>query len=119
MAKVSGPLFSSEASGVVAGQLVFGTWKGAGVVRRHTPQKASRTTAQAQSRNKMQSAVGAWQYLSSEEKQAYAARAALIGKTGYNLFISDSLAGTIVDPFALCTDSGDQLLTDDLQPLSM
>lgn len=101
MAKVSGPLFSVDASGGYAGSLVFAKWKGRNYARQLVIPSNPRTLGQETARNDMRTA-GAAQKFSNANLQIRAgltlndkAEIMAITPSGYawNGFLVDNIIG--------------------------
>jgi hypothetical protein len=102
MAKVSGPLFSMEASGAYAGSMVFGKWKGRQYVRQlvipANPNSADQETARNRLRvtGAIQKWVNATLLKASGETLTDKARitAATPGGYAWNGYLVDNIIGT-------------------------
>ncbi len=101
MAKVSGPLFSMEASGKFAGNLVFGKWKGRPVVRQLVTPSNPRSAGQEDARNRMrvsgsvQKFVNANTQINANLTLTDKAEISAIAPSGYawNGFLVDNIIG--------------------------
>ncbi len=104
MAKVRGPLFSSDAAGGFGRSLLFRGGPGGSRVSRHPAlsrkPSGGPTAAQEAQRAAYAAAVAAWHALSPEERAEWAAQAAATGRlvTGYNLFLAAHMRGDIAPP---------------------
>ena len=92
MAKVTGPLFSIDASGKFGDSMVFGKWKGINYVRRHVTATQPNTKKQIAVRDKFRQATALYQRLSGDDKAAWKLKASGQPLTGYNLFIKRAKA---------------------------
>jgi len=96
MAKLTGPLFSLDARGSLAKALVYAYWRGVNYVRRrvipNNPQSADQTAV----RNLITDASQAWANdtspIDTAYKAAYDTAAEGQAYSGFNLYISDSVA---------------------------
>ena len=101
MAKVSGPLFSVEASGAYAGSLVFAKWKGRQYARQLVIPANPRSLDQETARNAMRVAGSAQKFANANSQVrtglSLADKAEITAKTpaGYawNGFLVDSIIG--------------------------
>lgn len=101
MAKVSGPLFSMEASGAYAGSLVFGKWKGRPYVRQLVTPANPNSANQETARNRMrvtgaiQKWVNATLFKLSGETLVDKARITAItpGGQAWNGYLVDTIIG--------------------------
>jgi len=93
MAKCHGPLFSESASGKLKSHLTFSQRSSGQQVRFQKPSPDLLTDARSASRNAYKDAADSWSLLSTGQKAVYIARA--VGKpySGYNLFMSENIAG--------------------------
>ena len=87
MAKVTGPLFSMDASGKFGNDLVFGKWKGINYARRHVNPTQPNTRKQLAVRDKFRQAAALYQRLSGDDREAWRRSASGQPLTGYNLFM--------------------------------
>jgi hypothetical protein len=103
MATVKGPLFSVDASGQVAGAIVFTSWKGRNVVRRHAVPANPRSGGQLSVRAMMKFLAQYWASLTSAEQTDWDARAAAENISPFNAFVSYNMArwGTNLKPSKL------------------
>jgi len=95
MAKTKGPLFSLDASGPFGRLLTFGRSKQGVTGRRKNGPRGIATELQVARREAYRAAVDAWNELNTEEKAVFAAGAAALRMSGYNLFIREYLATPI------------------------
>ena len=101
MAKVSGPLFSVDASGGYAGTLVFAKWKGRNYARQLVVPANPRTADQEQARNDMRTSGSAQKFANLNTQiragLTVADKAAIMAATpaGYawNGFLVDNIIG--------------------------
>ncbi len=87
MAKVTGPLFSMDASGKFADSLVFSKWKGINYVRKYAKPGGNRSINQKEINSLFSTAVKMYKTLSGQDKEAWNLRAANSPMSGYNMFI--------------------------------
>ena len=87
MAKVTGPLFSIDASGKFADSLVFSKWKGLNIVRQYSKPSQNTTAKQEAVKKAFSAATAMYQRLSGEDKDAWNVRASGTPMSGYNLFV--------------------------------
>ncbi len=87
MAKVTGPLFSLNASGKFADTLVFSQWKGINIARRYARPGGEPTSRQKYIKSLFAAATDMYRTLSGEDKEAWKQRAAGKPMSGYNMFI--------------------------------
>lgn len=96
MAKITGPLLSLDASGSVAGTLVFSRWKGIQYARQRVIPTYRRTDDQAAIRDIIKDASQAWRNedspIDASYKEAYDLAASGQAYSGFNLFIRDAVA---------------------------
>jgi len=88
MPRVSGPLFSAEATGTLAHILTYYRKPGARVVRSYKKPTNPRTPAQRQHRALHAAAVKSWQQLYEPQKDLWRA-AATPPQSGYNLYVRE------------------------------
>jgi hypothetical protein len=101
MAKVSGPLFSMEASGGFGGAIVFGKWKGRATVRQLVIPSNPRSAGQEDARNRMRTAGSAQKFVNANTQinqnltLTDKAEIQAITPSGYawNGFLVDSIVG--------------------------
>ncbi len=89
MAKVTGPLFSLDASGTIAGAMTFSKWKGQNYVRLRVDPANPQTASQTSQRNTLAAAVSCWKNLTSIDatsKTSWDASASGTGMSGFNRF---------------------------------
>ncbi|MBI4976283.1 MAG: hypothetical protein HZC28_02315 [Spirochaetes bacterium] len=90
------------------GSIVFCKWKGVHYVRRYAPHNPSNTLLQAAQRAVFRDAITAWQGLSDDARRRWSQKAAHLAMSGYNLFISRVMTGTVDNEYAdECTPSQD------------
>ncbi|SDL78341.1 hypothetical protein [Halarsenatibacter silvermanii] len=93
MALVNGPLFSLQASGKFADELIFSQWRGLNIVRKKPqpprPQPAAELTLQ---QKKFRKAAEAYRRLNPAEKKKWREKAVGRPLTGYNLFLKDYIS---------------------------
>lgn len=87
MAKVTGPLFSIDASGKFADSLVFSSWKGINYVRKYAKPGGKPSSRQKFIKSLFSAAVEKYKTLEGKDKEAWKLRAANTPMSGYNLFI--------------------------------
>jgi hypothetical protein len=108
MAKITNPLFSHAASGPLARAVGYVAQQG-GAIARALPQLRNRaptnppTTEQSTQRERYASAAAAWHALTPQQRGALNADAALLGLTGYNLWLRQQLAPTPPSPYTAAT----------------
>lgn len=115
MAKVTGPLLSLDASGSVAGTIVFSRWKGIQYARQRVVPTYRRTNEQGAIRDLIKDASQAWRNedspINGTYKDDYDAAASGQAYSGFNLFIRDAVGkndGTDYDGnFVAPTEPGD------------
>lgn len=87
MAVVKGPLFSLDASGTVAGAVVFGKWKGRNYVRRHAVPSNPKSVGQLSVRAMMKFLTQYWASLTSPQQTDWEERAAVTNVSPFNAFV--------------------------------
>lgn len=92
MAKVTGPLLSMDASGSVAGAMVFAKWKGRPYVRQLVIPSNPKSGAQVGVRAMMKFLSQSWAGLSSMIKATWETQAAAITASTFNAFVKDNMA---------------------------
>ena len=97
MPKVSGPLFSKEASGSVSPLLTFSLRNSGQQVRFQRKQKDKITALRTAERAKYSAAVVAWNLLTNLEKSDYNIRTVGLHMTGFNLFVQEFILSAGVD----------------------
>lgn len=112
MAKVSGPLLSMDASGMVGGLVVFTrTPTGHRAYKLNAPKN---TGVQAR-KDYYADGCAAWRLLTPEEKQTWSDDAVIYQITGFNLFMKEwmltysPISGTVWDDGATTWDGGGTL----------
>jgi hypothetical protein len=91
MAKVTGPLFSLDASGTIANAMTFSKWKGKNYVRLRVIPANPQTAGQTSQRNTLAAAVSCWKNstsLNATSKSSWDASASGTGMSGFNRFTS-------------------------------
>lgn len=91
MATVKGPLFSVDASGQLAGAIVFTSWKGRNVVRRHAVPSNPKSGGQLSIRAMMTFLSQYWVSLTAGEQADWDDRAAAENISPFNAFCSYNL----------------------------
>lgn len=92
MATVKGPLFSLDASGAVAGSVVFSKWKGRNYVRRHAIPANPKSSSQLSVRAMMRFLSQDWTNLSTANKATWNTRAAVTNVSPFNAYIQYNMA---------------------------
>lgn len=87
MAKVTGPLFSLDASGKFADSLVFMKWKGINTVRQYTKPANINTIKQQAVKKAFAAASAMYKTLFGPDKEAWKLRASGQPMSGYNAFM--------------------------------
>jgi hypothetical protein len=95
MAKITGPLMSMTASGLVGARLVFSNKKTGQQVRFQRSNIDANSFDQKTNRAVYQDAVAEWNLLSAAEKKVWKDQAVGRSLTGFNLFIQDYYMNTI------------------------
>jgi len=112
MARVTGPLFSLDASGTIASALNFTRNLAGGVARRVPRTRKPATAAQQAQRDRYRTAAALWASLSPEEKATYADAGRRAAITAFSAYMSAALsAPEALD--TLNTEAGDPLATED------
>lgn len=102
MAKVTGPLFSVDASGKLADSIVFSKWRGIHTVRQWAKPANPNTAGQQVVRTAFSATVDDYHILSGDDKQAWSLRASGQPLSGFNLLMGKSIkAKTEIDGFNL------------------
>ena len=91
MSKVLGPLFSLDARGTIKKTLVFQGAGASGKVNQYKKQKDAETERQLLVRTLFDEARQRWNAASSETKAFWNAKAKFRKKTGYDLFLQNSI----------------------------
>ena len=100
MAKVTGPLFSIDASGQFASSMIFGKWKGINTARRYARPGDRNTERQERVRALFTDAAMLYQQLNGRDKSAWNELALGRPMSGYNLFIktvTEALRGETIE----------------------
>lgn len=87
MATTKGPLFSMDASGTVAGSIVFSKWKGRNYVRRHAIPANPRSALQIGTRSMLRYLSQRYADLSALNKATWDVRAEPYSISGFNAFV--------------------------------
>lgn len=87
MATVKGPLFSMDASGSMAGSIVFSKWKGRNYVRRHAVPANPKSALQVGTRSMMRYLSTAYDGLLPLPKASWVAAAESFQISGFNRFV--------------------------------
>lgn len=88
MARVTGPLMSIDASGSVAGTVVFAKWRGRNYVRRHAVPANPKTTAQLAARAIVRFLATAWASIIDANKATWSAAAEAKKISSFNEFVA-------------------------------
>jgi len=91
MARVTGPLFSLDASGTVADAMTFSKWKGLNYVRLRVIPANPQTDSQVSQRDTLAAATSTWKNavsLPAASKNSWGASASGTGMSGFNRFTS-------------------------------
>ena len=100
MAKVTGPLFSIDASGQFASSMIFSKWKGLNTARRYARPGDRNTERQEKVRALFTEAALLYQQLNGRDKSAWNQQALGRPMSGYNLFIktvTEALRGETIE----------------------
>lgn len=92
MVKLTGPGLARGASGTLADQLIFSTWKGKAYLKRHRNPAQPRTPAQIAMRAVMRFLSQEWTNLSDALKDSWAALAAATNISPFNAYQAFNLA---------------------------
>lgn len=87
MARVTGPLMSMDASGTIAGAIVFSRWKGLPYVRRHAIPSNPRSFKQVSMRAMMTFLSRAWTGIGAGPQGNWSAAAETLHQSGFNRFV--------------------------------
>lgn len=87
MARVTGPLFSLDASGKVGGALVFSRWKGRSYVRRLVIPANPKSGSQVGMRAMMAFLAQQWTNVSSADKTTWSTLAEAISVSPFNAYV--------------------------------
>ncbi len=100
MASVKGPLFSLDASGTVAGAVVFSKWKGRNYVRRHAVPSNPKSPGQLGVRAMMKFLSQYWTTLSANDKADWETRAEVTNVSPFNAYVAYNMRrwGTYAGP---------------------
>jgi len=97
MAKITGPLYSQNASGKIGERLVFSNRASGQQARYQRAQKDVVTTARTAQRTRYQDAVSSWENLDDVTKSIFVTLASHgLRYTGYNLFVKLYLLNGII-----------------------
>lgn len=91
MARVTGPLFSLDASGTVGKAMTFSKWKGLNYVRLRVIPANPQTASQVSQRNTLTAATSCWKHEFSVDaisKASWNVSASGTGMSGFNRFTS-------------------------------
>jgi hypothetical protein len=91
MARVTGPLFSLDASGTIANAMVFAKWKGQNYVRLHVVPSNPQSAGQTSQRNTMAAAVSCYKDIGQvpqASKTSWDYYASGTGMSGFNRYTS-------------------------------
>lgn len=91
MATTKGPLLSLDASGTVAGTMVFSKWKGRNYVRRHAIPANPKTQPQIANRTMMAFLAQSWSDLSAPEQASWEALAASQSISPFDAYVQVNL----------------------------
>lgn len=97
MSKVTGPLFSMDASGALGDAIVFSKWKGIAYVRAFAIPSNPQTVKQVNLRNAFTLAVDYWQAQDAPAKEVWNTFAEGTKKSGFNQFVERALKAYIAD----------------------
>lgn len=97
MARTTGPLMSLDASGTVAGTIVFSKWKGRNYVRQRVIPSNPRSPAQVGVRAMMKFLSQIWAGLSTMEKATWQTQADAITASPFNAFTKYNMARWGID----------------------
>jgi len=86
MARVTGPLMSMDASGTIAGAIVFSRWKGLPYVRRHAIPSNPKSPKQTSVRAAMRFLTREWPLLTAPEVLAWEVLAETMHQSAFNRF---------------------------------
>lgn len=87
MASVKGPLFSMDASGQLAGSIVYSKWKGINYVRRHAVPANPKSALQVGTRAMLRWLSQLWDGMSAADQATYDDAAESLGISPFNRFI--------------------------------
>jgi hypothetical protein len=97
MPKVSGPLMSATASGLIGERLIFSKRATGQQARFQRAQKDFSTVGRTTQRALYAAAVAAWNVLDDDILEIWRDLSLLLDMTGYNLFVKSHLNGEILD----------------------
>lgn len=97
MSKITGPLLSLEASGLIGERLVFSKRTSGRQARFQRAQKDVITSRRTTQRALYTAAVAAWNSLDDEIKEIWRQMSISLNITGYNLFVKCHIEGSIID----------------------
>lgn len=86
MVKLRGPALATEASGQLAGQLIFSTWKGTRYLKRHRKPKQPRSPAQVAMRAMMAFLSESWPQIPQDRRDTWLDLAAASNITPFNAY---------------------------------
>lgn len=102
MASVKGPLFSMDASGQLAGSIVFSKWKGVNYVRKHAVPHNPKSALQVGTRSMLRFLSQLWDGMSAANQATYDESADSLGISPFNRFIGVNMdRWTLFKPPAL------------------
>lgn len=87
MARVTGPLMSFDASGTIAGAVVFAKWRGRNYVRRHAVPSNPRSVAQLAARSIIAFAGQQWKSIGGVDQATWEAGAESLKISAFNEYI--------------------------------
>ena len=91
MAKVTGPLYSIEASGTYADSFIFSKWEGLNIVKQYIRYRGTSTEKQNVIRDYFSEAITMYKKLNAVDKKAWNIRAVGTPMNGYNFFIKKAM----------------------------
>ena len=91
MARTTAPLFSMDASGTVAGAIVFSRWRGRNYVRRHAIPVNPRTPLQTGVRSAFRFLTQEWKNVPTNLQAAWVALGDITRVTGLNALVADNV----------------------------
>ena len=113
MARVTGPLMSFDASGSIAGAVVFSKWRGRNYVRRHAVPSNPRTTAQLAARSIIAFLGADWKNLDPADQASWQAGSESLKISPFNEYVRvnarnwrDQMPPTKLTPAALTNTPG-------------
>jgi len=91
MARTTGPLFSFDASGTIAGAVVFSKWRGRSYVRRHAIPANPRSALQVSVRVMLSFLARQWQALSPSDQATWDTPAAAANYSPFNAYVAANM----------------------------